>query len=477
MIDNEQDSDFHRGSAFFIHPQLRTASQLPSLLFSVLAQEESAESQDWSQYFDQQREPEKVRELVLSLHKKKQYEDVIAILESALINGQSQPWMYEVLALTMKIVKRPQEDIERVLLSITDFTPKDVPNLLYSAAYLTRFDANDQALKLYRQASRLEPARAEPYVLGLKIADKVDDVKGIEWAATGILRYDWTKGHEKRHKTAIQKLKDWKQKLADNGDQKMAHRLENSLASSLIRDLAIRLEWSGEGELDLLIEEPGGTTCSFETPLTRGGGALVHDGVGNNPEDCYESYVVAYGLSGHYRIHIKHVQGNIVGKRAQLSITRYQGTPNQQTKRINVELDAKEVVYKISLHNGRRKALANDQPTSQLNMSQTGNRRRISSAELRQRIGNSRSVREFQQSREQSANGAITQAVGYTPVITPLQEGASMSATATVSADRRYVRVGIVPLFTNITDVFTFSFVNGGNAGAGNNQGNNTGGN
>jgi Flp pilus assembly secretin CpaC len=52
--------------------------------------------------------------------------------------------------------------------------------------------------------------------------------------------------------------------------------------------------------------------------------------------------------------------------------------------------------------------------------------------------------------------------VGFTPQITVLQEGVSLTVTAVISADRRFVRLTVVPSFTNITDVFTFSFVSGG---------------
>jgi type II secretory pathway component GspD/PulD (secretin) len=58
-------------------------------------------------------------------------------------------------------------------------------------------------------------------------------------------------------------------------------------------------------------------------------------------------------------------------------------------------------------------------------------------------------------------------AVGFTPQITVLQEGVSMSVQAVISADRRFVRLTVIPRFTNITDVFTFSFQQGGGGGGG----------
>jgi hypothetical protein len=43
-------------------------------------------------------------------------------------------------------------------------------------------------------------------------------------------------------------------------------------------------------------------------------------------------------------------------------------------------------------------------------------------------------------------------------VISPVSEGVWMSALATVSGDRRYVRINASPFFSAITDVFTFTF-------------------
>ena len=56
-------------------------------------------------------------------------------------------------------------------------------------------------------------------------------------------------------------------------------------------------------------------------------------------------------------------------------------------------------------------------------------------------------------------------AVAYQPVISTIQDGVVLSVRAVVSADRRYVRLQVQPFFTNVTDVFTFSFASGGAAG------------
>lgn len=48
--------------------------------------------------------------------------------------------------------------------------------------------------------------------------------------------------------------------------------------------------------------------------------------------------------------------------------------------------------------------------------------------------------------------------VGFQPFITVLPQGASLSATAVVSGDRRYVRMGLQPFFSMVGEVTTFNF-------------------
>ena len=66
-------------------------------------------------------------------------------------------------------------------------------------------------------------------------------------------------------------------------------------------------------------------------------------------------------------------------------------------------------------------------------------------------------------------------AVGYQPIISTLPEGTNMFAQAVVSADRRYVRVTTVPLFSGVGQVTQFSTSSGG-GGAGGGAGGGMGG-
>jgi len=425
----------------------------------------------WSDFFrSNQPHPASVCDVVLRLHKARKTEEVIACIEAALIHGQSQPWMYTVLALEMEKAGRPWEDVERVLLSNIDFSAINVDNLLYSAAFLTRFGAKDRALDLYEQASRVDPTRLEPYVLGLKLARERREPRALEWAAVGILTRAWNKDHEALHREAEATLVELSERLRTEGFEEQAARLDQSLEQALQRDLVIELSWSGKADLDLLVEEPSGTICSAENPSTAGGGVFVHDGLGLEPRDAFDKYVCPRGLSGDYRAIVRYIRGDVVGKRAVLRIVRYQGTPHEVEERFTVQLSQEDKVVRISLRQGRL-----DETTALPPLVDRP-------APVGARVGNPREfiVRRSSDPRRFGARGlagrefrAGGQPVGFQPVITVLSEGVALNALAVVSGDRRYVRLSLAPVFSAITGVNTFSFINSGdpNGAGGQNAG------
>ncbi|MCH7689061.1 MAG: hypothetical protein IH899_20700, partial [Planctomycetes bacterium] len=421
-------------------------------------------SKTWNEYFSKHRpRPGEIRKLVLKLHDDKQHEHVIAAIEAAIINGQAQPWMYDVLALSMEIAGRPKKDIERVLLSRVDVTGTDVPSMLVSAAYLTRFGGQSQALRMYRQASRIAPTRPEPYVLGLKLAETQNDFDAIKWAATGILTSAWTRNHQQLHRQAENSAAEAIQKLEKLNRADEAALFRTAMQEARKRDLVLKLTWNGIGDLDLIVDEPPGTTCSCKNPLSPGGGVLVHDGFGPNQKNCYEEYVCARGVPGKYRVRIRHVWGNIVGKRAKLTVIRYQGSENESVRSFTVPLAEHDRIVRLSLPNGRRKELV---PIEDRTISRLFENRSRPAGILRQ-IGNPGpggqiAAQSFANSRR-FAGG-----VGFRPVISNIMEGVSLNAAAVVSGDRRYVRIAVTPVFSAITDVFTFSFVNSGGNPTGN---------
>lgn len=382
--------------------------------------------------------------------------------------------MYDVLAMTMKLDNRPAEDIERAMMSRIDSSATDVPSLLFAAAFLVRLGGDEQALHLYQQASKVDQTRAEPYVLGLKLARRLKDYTAVQWAVEGVLTHAWTKDRKKRQLAAEDAAEDTQRELIKAGRAKEANELKAAVVEANRRDLVLRLEWSGDGDLDLEIEEPLSSTCSLKNPISAGGGVHVHDGYGPKRENCFEEYVCVKGLSGDYRAKIHLISGNVVGKTCRLTIVRYKGSSEEIIRRLDVPLDKTTKTVRLSLHEGRRKELGSGQTSEKTPTGQRMSRqqvlasvRRGGMAKAPPRAGNAGGL----------PVGAFTGAIGFQPIIGIIPEGISLTATAIVSADRRYVRINLNPQFNTLIDLFTFSFQGGGNQGGGQGGGNQGGGN
>jgi hypothetical protein len=404
--------------------------------------------------------------VVLRLHKAKRTEDVIACINAALINGRSQPWMYTVLALEMKEAGRPREEIERVMLSNVDFSAVNVDNLLYSGAFLTRIGAKPRALSLYRQASMVDPTRLEPYLLALNLARDAEDPEAVSWAVCGILQRAWGRDHETLQKNARTIAEELEESLRKLGNEAAANRLAHDVTEAGKIDLRIELTWSGKADLDLLVEEPSGAVCSADNPATTGGGVFVHDGYGANQKDCHDNYVCPRGMSGDYRVIVRHISGEVVGKRAVLNVTRYQGTSREITDHFTVKLSEQDKVVRVTLQNGRLKELTDvpllDMPREEIGGARHNRRERLVADSIAAKRARGPLIDERPRQRSNQP------APGYQPLITVLSEGVQMTAMAVVTGDRRYVRMTIQPQFTSITDIATFSFfTSGSNSNAG----------
>src|SRR5690606_37384613 len=78
--------------------------------------------QVWNDYFAANTpDPAAVRQAVRDRMRSHQFSEVVAIIQGALRNQQTQPWMYEALAIALQADNRPAEEVERTLLSAADF--------------------------------------------------------------------------------------------------------------------------------------------------------------------------------------------------------------------------------------------------------------------------------------------------------------------------------------------------------------------
>jgi hypothetical protein len=123
------------------------------------------------------------------------------------------------------------------------------------------------------------------------------------------------------------------------------------------RDLVIELLWQGNADLDILVAEPSGSTCSSLNRRTTGGGVLKADILKQSKEkDRSEVYTAASAFSGTYKVGVKQAFGRPIGGKAVLKVTKFKGTPKEAVDLIDVSLDGKPV--EIKLDGGSRTTLA-----------------------------------------------------------------------------------------------------------------------
>ncbi|OYW13998.1 MAG: hypothetical protein B7Z55_16155 [Planctomycetales bacterium 12-60-4] len=311
------------------------------------------------------------------------------------------------------------------------------------AAYLARFERYPQAIRCCRQAAELEPNRPEPYCEALRLARRGKDLETQAWAAVGILAFAWGPRHAALREDAAGAVSDVRQAWRAKNRWMNLAEFDAAVAQAERVDLRLKVEWSGAGDLDLTVIEPRDSTCSRDHPYSPGGGIFVHDGAGPTADNCYDEYVCPIAWSGEYRVRVTHSWGNIVGKRATVVVTR-----GGQRDVFPIRISNVDTEVRVLLKSGRRSEAAQLQPVSLREASPKPVRRTV----LQQ-------LAPLGQTQPFNVGAApIGGGVGYQPIIQFFNEGITMTAMATVSGDRRYVRIRTVPVFSDITDVFTFSF-------------------
>jgi len=445
---------------------------------SELTTGDSAPAQHWAQRFSSGHlDPAAVRKATRDLMKQGDYEEVIALVQAALRHGQAQSWMYESLGIAMELSGRDKAEIERTIMSACDFSSSS-DELMLIAQYLSRIELESRAIDVYRQVIKLSPLDYEAYALALQAAQRVEDKAAIRWATLGVLKHSWPRDQQEIFNTARRIALATLEDLKQSGDQNEHDAYQAEVMHALSRDVVVKISWSGDADVDLIVEEPGGTICSLHEPRSIGGGAVSGDSYAGYEEQAKqgfsEEYVCAKAFPGEYRVRVRKVWGEVVAGKVSVDITLHQGTDHALHERQYIQVfDDEDAMIVFQLDDGRR-----EQPLEEQQL-QVAIRRQeaISRAVLAQQIaGLSDPTALRGLSREEAFRRRLALggggAVGFQPVIITLPAGTQMVATGVISADRRYVRISSAPSFTGIGDVTTFTFAGaaqqtGGGGGGG----------
>jgi hypothetical protein len=401
------------------------------------------------------------------------------MIEAALRHGQPQSWMYESLGIAMELDGRSKAEIERVVMSATDFATSP-DELMYIASFLSRTGLDRRALQVCRQVVKIQPLRREAYALGLRSAERCDDLAGIEWATVGVLGQAWPKNEAAIEKTATRLANATLTRLQKEGRDNELTAYRARLNAATVRDCVVQVSWTGDADVDFEVEEPSGTICSFSQPRTSGGGVNLGDAYaadeGGSSPVLSEEYVCPQGFAGTYRVRIHRVWGKVAADKVTVDVFRHLGSDQSEHERKQLDLTDKDAMVVFDLDHGRR-----SEPLEAAQLATAVERQQqVSRAVLAQQIESASDARilsstsnEMRRRRALGALGARG-AVGYQPIIQTLPEGTQLGVQGVISADRRYVRISAGPTFSTIGDVQTFTFAGraeetggGGGGGAG----------
>ena len=271
-------------------------------------------------------------------------------------------------------------------------------------------------------------------------------------------------------------------RLAQSGRIVESKAFEEAMKAAMLRDIVVRVNWTGDADLDIRVREPAGTVCSLKNPQSIGGGVLLGDtsSVSESAKlgGLSEYYVCSQGFAGQYDILIRRVWGEVTGGKATVEIYTDYGTEDQRLIVKQLDLSEKDSMIQVAVKNGHRK-----EPIASAEIAQAQKQRLETSRAVLGQFGggsgsSSSSGTDFdawRQMRQMIANNNRLRfpgggVVGYQPVITTIPSGANLSVAGVVSADRRYVRIAPTPFFTDIGQVTTFNFVSGNTGASGGGQ-------
>jgi hypothetical protein len=316
----------------------------------------------------------------------------------------------------------------------------------------------------------------EPYTQGLRLAEKLDDLEAIQWATVGILGQAWPKEQNDVWQKGVRVAMATLAKLEADKRTDEAKRYREALDKAVERDCVLVVTWTGDGDVDVLVEEPAGTVCSLRNRRTSSGGVLLGDCRSQAGQEHSgaksEVYVCPKGFSGMYKALVRRVWGEITANRVKVDVFTHFQSGSQVRVTKTIVLDKDQAALQFELADGRRTESLKDRQLVNTAATHLAVQQKVLAQQLAATV-DPETLRNLANARNSYSPGGDVNpadpsfpflrnaAVGYEPVIITLPEGAFMMATAVISADRRYVRVAPSPTFSAIGEVTTFNTSSG----------------
>jgi tetratricopeptide (TPR) repeat protein len=320
----------------------------------------------WTNYFAQENIDantvhDVVRRLSRELQTKRENADqIVALVEAAILSGHVQPWMYEALTLSLHLQGAPKAQVLRAALSAADFCENPVDLLNVAFVMQTTLDLKQEAFPLYQQALENLPPKREIYASALRLAselfDRYNDEEALRWMGLAILAQEW-EGFlgNKLVLDASDALATLGNRMLRQNRNDEAQQLAFDIKEAKLRDCVITIEWTGDAGIDLMVREPANSLCWFGVPRSVSGGLLKTNStlpsrLGSQSAVKKISYVCPKGFNGNYILFLTKSWGNLTNDLVNVVVETIDGSGEKKAYKMEPE----GIAVRFALESGRR---------------------------------------------------------------------------------------------------------------------------
>jgi hypothetical protein len=462
----------------------------------------------WDTFFSVNKEDEVLvkeigRRLLDEMKAPKPVEDqVVAFVESALLNDAGQPWMYEVLAITLYRKGAPIKEVERAVLSAADFCENPI-DLMNVGFFMRTLGMKQKAFPLYKQALEVMVPKQEFYSATFRLAqelyDEFQDETSLRWIALAILVQEWeSNSGRKLAENALHSLQNLEAKMKKNGRNEESVQLAAEIQEARLRDCVVTVEWTGNAGLDLMVREPTDSYCWFASPRTLSGGILKTIPVTESGEAITGtlteqsgvkkiSYICPKGFNGRYAVVLRKDWGDLANNMIKIAVETNIVPGEKGREGAALQMKQEGIIVCFDLETGRRTESLDESVLDVASLRMNIAQKQLARNNALKRLADDGLLGQVISGSDGSSVSSTldrlfgSRVVGYQPVVTQLPQGAMFSSNAVVSADRRYVRLSPSPQFSDIRSVFKYNTVGGDTEdmssmyGSGSGYGNSTG--
>ncbi len=223
----------------------------------------------------------------------------------------------------------------------------------------------------------MSPAKAEPYVLGLKLAQKLKDANGIQWSSSGILTHIWGRGFERHHQNAEDASLDMQRALRSQGHNEQADELAAALAEAKRRDWLSVSSGQAAAILILLSRNPAERSAQRITRRPRAEVPSRTTATAQSRRTVSKSTFalparkVTTGRSSNTSTAI------LSASHFRVTWIRYHGSKSEQVRSATYRLDKPRRVIRFTLNEGRRTELVPSLPVPAVSDTRSGKQKRL----------------------------------------------------------------------------------------------------